>query len=93
VIVRITPRAERDLEAIIEYVKAFSPQGVRHVALSLQQAFRVLGEQPRSGVPTQRQDVFVKIVPGRPYKVFYRLGAGRIEILHVRHSSRRPRTP
>ena len=92
-IVRITPRAERDIAEIIGYVEAFSPQGARNVALRLQQTFRILGEQPRTGAPTQRNDVFVKIVPGYPYKVFYRLSSGAVEILHIRHSSRRPWIP
>lgn len=92
-IVRITPRAERDLEEIIGYAKAFSSQGARHVALSLQQAFRVLGEQPRSGVAARRREAFVKIGPGYLNKVFYHLGAESDDILHVRHSSRRPWIP
>ena len=32
----------------------------------------------------------VKIVPKYPYKIFYRLEAETIDIVHIRHASRRP---
>jgi toxin ParE1/3/4 len=45
---------------------------------------------PRSGASTRRPQVFVKIVPKYPYKIFYQLRKDSIDILHIRHSARRP---
>jgi toxin ParE1/3/4 len=89
-IVRFTRRAETDLAQIFDYVAALSPEGARNVASSLREAIRVIGDHPLSGRKTQRPMVFVKIVPRYPYKIFYRLRDDAIDIVHIRHASRRP---
>jgi toxin ParE1/3/4 len=48
-----------------------------------------LAAHPFSGKRTRRPTILVKIVPGYPYRIFYRLGDDSIHILHVRHASRR----
>ena len=89
-IVRFTRRAQADLEGILGYLEQRSPEGARVVAIGLRQTIEVLASHPMSGASTGRPRVFVKIVPHYPYKVFYRLEKDFIDILHIRHSARRP---
>jgi toxin ParE1/3/4 len=89
-IVRFTPRAEADLEAILGYLERRSSEGANTVAAALRQAIDLVTNHPRSGASTRRPQVFVKIVPKYPYKIFYQLRKDSIDILHIRHSARRP---
>ena len=81
-IVRFTRRAEADLVQIVDYVAAISPEGALNVAFSLREAIHVIADHPLARRKTQRPMVFVKIVPRYPYTA--------IEIVHIRHASRRP---
>jgi len=88
--VRFTRRAEADLDAILKHLEQHSSEGARTIARSFSQAIEVVANHPRSGASTRRPQVFVKIVSNYPYKIFYRLGKDSIDILHIRHSARRP---
>lgn len=72
---------------------AFGPT----VALALEAHIRKIVARlealPRSAHPVAERPG-VRVVPlGKyPYKIFYEIGDGSIEILHIRHSSRRPWT-
>jgi toxin ParE1/3/4 len=90
VILRFTLRAENDLAKIVDYLTKRSPGGARNVAASLREAIEAIVTHPFSGKRTGRPTILVKIVPGYPYRIFYRLGDDSIQILHVRHASRRP---
>ena len=87
--VRYTPEAFADRERILEYLKVRSPGGSRNVAISIRDAVAQLGEHPHSGYRTDNPDVRVKFVVRYPYKIFYRVRDDAVEILHVRHTSRR----
>ncbi len=89
-IVRFTPRAEADLVGILDYLERRSPNGARRVAASLLQTIEVVASHPQSGASTRRPDIFVKVAARHPYKIFYRVSEQSIEILHIRHSARRP---
>ncbi len=88
-IVRFTRRAEGDLAEIFDYLALRSPEGARKVAASLHEAIRFIADHPRGAPRTRIPLVFVKIVPNYPYKVFYRVSEEAIDILHIRHASRR----
>ena len=90
--VRFTNRAENDVAKIIDFLIGHSPKSAQSVAASLFESIRVVSDHPLGGERTSKPDVFVKIVPRYPYKIFYRLRENAIEILHVRHASRRPWT-
>jgi plasmid stabilization system protein ParE len=89
-IVRFTPRAESDLAEILDFLIALSPEGARRVAASLEEAIRVIANHPFGARKTGRPLLFVKIVLRYPYKIFYRVRDDAIEIVHIRHASRRP---
>jgi plasmid stabilization system protein ParE len=86
--VRYTPAAFSDRERILEYLNERSANGARNVAASILEAIEQLKEHPHSGYRTHNPDVRVIFVARYPYKVFYRV-RDAVEILHIRHTSRR----
>jgi toxin ParE1/3/4 len=87
--VRYTPEAFSDRERILEYLAERSPGGARNVAASISDAVAQLGDQPNSGYRTDNPEVRVMFVVRYPYKIFYRIRETAVEILHIRHTSRR----
>ncbi len=87
--VRFTPEAFSDRERILRYLSARSPAGARNVAASFREAIAQLGSQPQSGYRTENPEVRVMFVVRYPYKIFYRVREPDVEILHIRHTSRR----
>jgi plasmid stabilization system protein ParE len=88
--VRSSPEAFADRERFFEYFHARSPGGARNVLASIRAAVVQLADHPYSGYLTDDPDVRVKFVIRYPYKVFYRIRKDVVEIVHIRHTSRRP---
>jgi toxin ParE1/3/4 len=88
--VRYTPEAFADRERIYAYLRKRSPSGARNVMASIRAALRQLRDYPYSGRATDDPEVRVKFVIRYPYNVFYRVRDEVIEIVHIRHTSRRP---
>jgi toxin ParE1/3/4 len=86
--VRYTPEAFADRERIIQYLRERSPGGARNVAASIRDAVAQLRGHPLSGYQTDDPEVRVLFIVRYPYKIFYRLRE-TVEILHIRHTSRR----
>jgi plasmid stabilization system protein ParE len=82
--------AQRDLSSIFAYLAERSPQAKRLVAARLSNAIRLIGDNPAIGMRTQQPGIFVKFVPKSAYKIFYRVDGVTIQIIHIRHSARRP---
>jgi toxin ParE1/3/4 len=87
--VRYTLEAFSDRERILEYLRERSPGRARNVAASIREAVAQIGDQPHSGYQTDNPDVRVMFVVRYPYKIFYRVHEAVVEILHIRHTSRR----
>jgi len=87
--VRYTPEAFSDRERILEHLRERSPRGARNVAASIRETVAQIGDQPYSGYQTDNPDIRVMFVVRYPYKIFYRVREAAVEILHVRHTSRR----
>jgi toxin ParE1/3/4 len=73
-IFRFTRRAEADLIAIHDHLERRSPEGARRVGASLLQTIGIVASYPQSGASTRWPQLFVKIVPNYPYKIFYGVG-------------------
>jgi toxin ParE1/3/4 len=56
---------------------------------SIREATRLLRDQPYSGNKTNNPNVRVKFLVRYPYKMFYRVRGDVVEIVHIRHTSRR----
>ena len=89
--VRYSPRATRDLESIFEYLTERSPQGAVNVLTAIYAAIEFIRRNPDAAQPTRVAGVRAKVVHRYRFKVFYRVlqSDGAIEIVHVRHTSRR----
>ncbi len=53
-------------------------------------AITQLRDQPMSGYRTDNPEIRAMFVGRYPYKIFYRARDGIAEIVHIRHSARRP---
>ena len=85
--VRVTPRAGR----IRDYYHRESPNTAERVAQEILRAIALLRRHPDIGMRSIRKpEVRSKLVAGLPYRIHYRLRGGVLEIVHVRHTSRRP---
>ena len=88
--VRFTPRAEGDLEAIVEYLGERSSRGTRNVLRALYATINLIAAHPFVGEATSNPLARMKTLTGYPYKVFYKIGHAAIEVVHIRHGSREP---
>jgi toxin ParE1/3/4 len=57
---------------------------------SIRAAVAQLADHPYSGYQTDDPDIRVKFVIRYPYRIFYNVREDVVEILHIRHTSRRP---
>jgi plasmid stabilization system protein ParE len=90
--VRYSPRATRDLAAIREYLSGRSPIGAANVMAAIFAAIEFIRRYPRGAEKTNIPGVHGKIVNKYRFKIFYRVidDEDVIEIVHIRHTSRRP---
>ncbi len=85
-----TPRAQRRLQEIHDYIAQDQPvNAARWVARVLDRGEQI-GEQPRSGriVPEYQRESIREIFEG-DYRIIYRIRSQRVDVLSVRHGARR----
>jgi plasmid stabilization system protein ParE len=90
--VRYTRRARNDLVAILDYLDERSPQGARNVKHAIRQTVDFIGQFPESGRRSNLEETRVFQVGRYPYMIYWRIEAGEVRILHIRHAARRPWT-
>ena len=92
--VRYSPRASNDLESIYQFLNQYSLAGATRVMAAIYAAVEFIRRNPHASEMTSLRGVRGKIVHRYRFKVFYRLveSSDVIEIVHVRHASRRPWT-
>ena len=88
--VRYSTRAFADREAIFEYLQKKSVQGAWAVKRAIARAIRLLASHPRMAPLTDEPSVHELNVPGRPYKVYYRIDGDEVWIVHIRDTRRKP---
>jgi toxin ParE1/3/4 len=91
--VRYTPRARRDIDAILAHIAADDPEAAQRVGRTILKTIKMVGARPYLGImgtrdPTTRS----RLTYPYPYRVHYRLIGDEVWILHVRHTARRPWT-
>jgi len=89
--VRYRELALSDLEQISQYLEPRSPTGARRVLGAIFRAIEQIERHPQSAIQTSAPGIRVRIIGRYRYKIFYSLAQdGAIEIVHVRHTARRP---
>jgi toxin ParE1/3/4 len=88
-------RALADLDEIANYYSInVSPALARSVEERLIQAIERIRSMPEAAPRvSQRSHIRAIAVVRYPFRIFYRLRDDNIDILHVRHTSRRPAAP
>jgi toxin ParE1/3/4 len=85
-------RALADLEQIASYYTAnASPRIARSIEQRLIAVVKRICRMPEAAPRvSQRSPVGVATVARYPFRIFYRVRGDTIDILHIRHTSRRP---
>ena len=87
-IVVLTPAAEADLERIGDHIAESSPQRALQFVREIRECCDQLGKVPERFplVPRFAGAGIRRRVHGN-YLIFYRIGAGRIDVLHILHGA------
>ena len=85
-------QALADIDAIHRYLEERSPSGARNVLRAIYASIQLIAEHPLSYQRTDDPDIRVHAVRRYRYKIFYSAAGDTVEIIHVRHTSRRPWT-
>ena len=88
--VRFTERAADELEDILTYVAAHSPQGAAKVKRRIKLLTDLISRHPEAGQRTNRAGLRRIVVQPYPYLLFYQVAADEIVIHGLRHAARRP---
>jgi plasmid stabilization system protein ParE len=90
-IIRYSARATTDLESIHEYLSRQSPRGALNVLTAIYAAVEFVRRHPGAAEAININGIRMKVVHRYRFKIFYRtIGDDILEIVHVRHTSRRP---
>jgi toxin ParE1/3/4 len=85
-----TDEALHDLDQIFEFNRAHYPASADAFQRRLRVTGQRIGKWPKSAPEVeQRPGVRVASLTPYPYRLFYRIAADRIEVLHVAHAARR----
>jgi len=91
--IRYRAQALGDIDEIDRYLKSRSPVGAFNVLRAIYAGIHLVADQPYSSPRTDEPDIRVKVVHRYRYKIFYSIiDDDTVEIIHVRHTSRRPWT-
>ncbi|WP_322513965.1 type II toxin-antitoxin system RelE/ParE family toxin [Rhodopseudomonas palustris] len=82
------------LRAAEYYTSNASPTVARSIGRRIEDVVQRIATAPESAPRvSQRSAVRTVAVVRYPFRIFYRIELGQIEILHIRHTSRRPPGP
>jgi plasmid stabilization system protein ParE len=87
---RYTLPALADLNSILDYIAAHSPQGAKRVQSRLQAIIGLLLSHPEIGARTDDPAIRRLTTPPYPYLVFYEIGETEVIIHAVCHAAREP---
>jgi toxin ParE1/3/4 len=87
---RYTLPALADLQSILDYIAAASPQGARRVQRRIQHVVGLLLTHPNIGVRTDDPTVRRLTTTPYPFLVFYEVTKDEIVIHAIRHAARDP---
>lgn len=85
-----TSEALRDLEEILAFIDSNYPTISAAFEVRLRAIEQRIGQWPKSAEEVKQRSG-VRVVPfiRYPYKLFYQIAGGVIEVLHIHHAARR----
>jgi plasmid stabilization system protein ParE len=87
--VRYTRSALRQLEQVLSYIEAHSPQGAKKVEMRIQELLGILETQPQIGRKTSDPRIRRIVATPYPYVVLYQIHAGEIIVRTIQHGARK----
>jgi toxin ParE1/3/4 len=87
---RYTLPALADLEAVLDYIAARSPQGARRVQSRIQTVIELLTQHPFIGTRTNDPAIRRMTTAPYPYLIFYEATDAELIVHAVRHAARDP---
>ena len=90
--VRFTPRALAELDGVLDYIAARSPQGAARVRDRVRAALAALSEQPGTGARTSNPRLRRLVLRPYPYLLFYEARDAEVVVIGLRHAARDPGT-
>jgi toxin ParE1/3/4 len=87
---RYTLPALADLNAVLDYIEAHSPQGARRVQARMQGIIDLLLLHPHIGTRTNDPTIRRMTTAPYPYLIFYEATDAEVIIHAVRHAARNP---
>jgi plasmid stabilization system protein ParE len=90
--VEFAPRATRDLQEIGLYYRTVAGEATAMaVARRIEHVINLVARQPMiAPLISRRDNVRVALILRYPSRIFYRVREDTVQILHVRHTARRP---
>jgi toxin ParE1/3/4 len=88
--IRYTRRALAQIDQVLTYIEARSPQGAVQVRDRIMALVTLLQEHPYAGRATSRPNVRRLPANPYPYLIDYRVTATEIVIMRFRHTARKP---
>jgi plasmid stabilization system protein ParE len=85
----LSPRARRDLAEIKDYYLRENPAGADKVRRSIAAAIDLLAFRPDLGPRDFGTELRSKLILRYPYRIHYRVKRSGLEVVHIRHTSRR----
>jgi toxin ParE1/3/4 len=86
-----TAAALRDLDEIAEWLAGHYPTIAPTIERRIRAVVAHIGRWPESARPSDKRPGVRAIPVGRyPYRIFYRITADNVQILHIHHAARRP---
>ena len=89
---RYSPSSLADLDAILDYISAHSPQGASKVISRIRAITDMIAAHPFAGTPTNDPAIRRISASPYPYLIFYEITDVEIIIRYVRHDARNPAT-
>ena len=87
---RYTRRAAAELDEVLAYIEARSPQGAHRVQARIPVVINLLLRHPLAGQLTSKGRMRRVVAFPYPYLIFYQAADDEIVIHGIRHSARRP---
>lgn len=85
--IKMTPRAQFDINSIINYINRNNPMASRKIAEKIDNALDYLREHPEMGKPYPALRLRVVIISGTSYKIIYEDCKNYLKIYRVLHSA------
>jgi toxin ParE1/3/4 len=88
--VRYTPRASRDLEAILRYIGGHSPVGMRNLKRAIENTELLISQYPKGGRRSKLSGARVLPAGRYPYLIYWTIEDDEAWIVHIRDGRRKP---